>query len=127
MAKNVYSYYKERLTKIGGDSKALCLASLSQENACDIGKLLSGRDSRISEFTSFLSSNKKTSFTLISKKDKKELLEQLDRQEKRENENRPSLANSEEAQRVAKRNAKHLREELKKELNRGIEEILHRS
>ena len=57
MAKNVYSYYKERLTKIGGDSKALCLASLSQENACDIGKLLSGRDSRISEFTSFLSSN----------------------------------------------------------------------
>ena len=116
MAKNIYTYYRDRLTRIGGDSKSLCLSSLSQESACDVGKLLSGRGERISEFTDFLFSDRKKSFTLISKKDKKALLEQLDRQEKRESENRPSLANSEEAQRVARRNAKQLRDELKKEL-----------
>ncbi len=122
MSRNIYTYYKERLTQIGGDSKSLYLSSIVHSSSCDIGKILSGRDEKIAEFIAFLGSDRHSEFTLISKKDKKSLLDLLNATES-STESLPSLANPEKAQRVAKMNARKQREELKKELNEELSSI----
>ena len=104
MSRNIYTYYKERLTEIGGDSKSLYLSSIVHSAACDIGKMISGRDEKIAAFISFLGSDRRSEFTLISKKDRKVLLDLLNSAEKN-TEVLPALANPEKAQRVAKMNA----------------------
>ena len=78
MGKGIYTYYKERLVEIGGNNKCLYLKNIVRKGAYDIGKLLEGRDAKVSEFVEFLWSSRKYPFTLISPKDKKEILENLD-------------------------------------------------
>ncbi len=78
MGKGIYTYYKERLIEIGGNSKCLYLKNIVRRGAYDIGKLLEGRDAKVSEFVEFLWSSRKYPFTLICPKEKKEILENLD-------------------------------------------------
>ena len=78
MGKGIYTYYKERLVEIGGNSKCLYLKSIVRKGAYDIGKLLEGRDAKVAEFVEFLWSSRKYPFTLVSPKEKKEILENLD-------------------------------------------------
>ena len=77
MGKGIYTYYKERLIEIGGNSKCLYLKSIVRRGAYDVGKLLEGRDAKVSEFVEFLWSIRKYPFTLICPKEKKEILENL--------------------------------------------------
>ena len=78
MGKGIYTYYKERLIEIGGNSKCLYLKNIVRRGAYDIGKLLEGRDAKVSEFVEFLWSSRKYPFTLFCPKDKKEVLGNLD-------------------------------------------------
>ena len=78
MRKGIYTYYKERLIEIGGNSKCLYLKNIVRKGAYDVGKLLEGRDAKVSEFVEFLWSGRKYPFTLICPKEKKEILENLD-------------------------------------------------
>ncbi len=77
MGKGIYTYYKERLIEIGGNSKCLYLKSIVRKGAYDIGQLLEGRDSKVAEFIEFLWSGRKYPFTLICPKEKKEILKNL--------------------------------------------------
>ena len=77
MGKGIYTYYKERLIEIGGNSKCLYLKSIVRKGAYDIGQLLEGRDSKVAEFIGFLWSGRKYPFTLICPKEKKEILKNL--------------------------------------------------
>jgi len=78
MGKGIYTYYKERLIEIGGNSKCLYLKNIVRRGAYDIGKLLEGRDAKVSEFVEFLWSSRKYPFTLFCPKEKKEVLGNLD-------------------------------------------------
>ena len=78
MGKGIYTYYKERLVEIGGNSKCLYLKNIVRRGAYDIGKILEGRDAKVSEFVEFLWSGRKYPFTLISPKEKREILGNLD-------------------------------------------------
>ena len=78
MGKGIYSYYKERLIEIGGNSKCLYLKNIVRKSASDIGKILEGRDEKVAEFVDFLRSNKKYPLPLISAGEKKEILQNLD-------------------------------------------------
>lgn len=80
MGKSIYTYYKERLIEIGGNSKCLYLKNISRRGAYDIGRLLEGRDEKIGEFTKFLRSVGKGSITLISEEEKSEIFRNIEPQ-----------------------------------------------
>jgi superfamily I DNA and/or RNA helicase len=78
MGKSVYRYYKNRLIEIGGNNKCLYLKSVARKSSYDVGRIIEGRDKKLSEFTEFLWSKSKRQFTLISNKEKSEILENLE-------------------------------------------------
>ena len=78
MGKGIYTYYKERLIEIGGNNKCLYLKSIVRKSAYDLGRLLEGRDEKISEFVDFLWSGGKFPLTVISNKEKAAILRNLD-------------------------------------------------
>ena len=78
MGKGIYTYYKERLVEIGGNNKCLYLKSIVKKSAYDLGRILEGRDAKVSEFVEFLHSNKKYPIAVISSSEKKEILQNLD-------------------------------------------------
>ena len=82
MGKGIYTYYKERLIEIGGNSKCLYLKNIVRRGAYDVGRIFEGRDAKVAEFVEFLWSNRKYPLTLIGPKEKKEILENLDVQSK---------------------------------------------
>ena len=84
MGKGIYSYYKERLIEIGGNSKCLYLKSIVRKSAYDIGRIFEGRPNKIDEFTRFLWEKERYPLTLIAPGEKKELLENLEVEAKME-------------------------------------------
>ncbi len=131
MGKGIYTYYKERLVEIGGNNKCLYLKNIVRKSAYDLGKILEGRDAKVSEFVEFLHSNKKYPITLISNSEKKEILQNLDVQFM-PNPSAPS-ATPEDAEKLAKKAEKEnkilqnraieLEISKLKDLKREIEEI----
>ncbi len=77
MAKSIYTYYKERLIEIGGNSKCLYLKSIVRKGAYDIGRIFEGREDKIAEFNEFIFSQNRFPLSLISQKEKRALLENL--------------------------------------------------
>lgn len=84
MGKGIYSYYKERLIEIGGNSKCLYLKSIARKSAYDIGRIFEGRQNKIGEFSRFLWEKERYPLTLIAPSEKKELLENLEVEAKME-------------------------------------------
>ena len=134
MGKGIYSYYKERLIEIGGNSKCLYLKNIVRKSAYDIGKILEGRDEKVAEFVEFLRSNKKYPLPLINATEKKEVLQNLDMSAITKKAEQSDIALiGEEAEKLAKklerekRNAQNRYIELEisklKDLKREIEEI----
>ena len=78
MGKGIYTYYKERLIEIGGNNKCLYLKNVTRKSAYDLGRLFEGRDSKISEFINFLTSDKSYPISLIDKKEKSAILKNLE-------------------------------------------------
>lgn len=78
MAKSIYTYYKERLIEIGGNSKCLYLKNIVRRSAYDIGKIFEGRDGKITELIAFLWSDHKYPLSLINPREKRELSGNLD-------------------------------------------------
>lgn len=78
MGKSIYTYYKERLIEIGGNSKCLYLKSISRRSAYDIGRIFEGRDSKIAELMEFLWSDQKFPISIINQKEKREIAENLE-------------------------------------------------
>ena len=78
MAKSIYTYYKERLIEIGGNSKCLYLKSVVRKSAYDIGRILVGRDNKINEFTEFLRGSRDFPFSIISKAEKSAILSSIE-------------------------------------------------
>ncbi|MBR2466380.1 MAG: DUF4011 domain-containing protein [Clostridia bacterium] len=77
MGKSIYTYYKERLVEISGSSKCLYLKNVTKKSAYDLGHILEGRDSKITEFTDFIFSGKNEPFTLIQKSEFAALVKNL--------------------------------------------------
>lgn len=133
MGKGIYTYYKERLVEIGGNNKCLYLKNIARKNAYDIGKIIEGRDAKVSEFVEFLHSNKKYPLTLISNGEKKEILQNLDIQLSPPSTDNSQATTPEEAERIAKKVEKEnkllqnraIEQEISKlkDLKREIEEI----
>jgi len=117
MGKGIYTYYKERLIEIGGNNKCLYLKSIVRKSAYDIGRILEGRDAKVSEFTSFLHSNKKYPFTVMNSGEKKEILQNLDIQLKTQLSDSAQAQLGEDAEKIAKK----LEKENKLLQNRAIE------
>ena len=103
MGKGIYTYYKERLIEIGGNNKCLYLKSIVRKSAYDIGRILEGRDAKVSEFTSFLHSNKKYPFTVMNSGEKKEILQNLDIQLKTQLSDSAQAQLGEDAEKIAKK------------------------
>ncbi len=133
MGKGIYTYYKERLIEIGGNSKCLYLKSIVRKGAYDIGRIFSGREAKVAELVEFLWSNRKYPLTLISSKEKKDILEKLDVQAKINMRLEEPLEGAELSEKAQAKNDKIRREENAraieseinklKELKRETEEI----
>ncbi len=78
MRKGIYTYYKERLIEIGGNSKCLYLKNIVRKSAYDIGRIFEGRDGKVAEFVNFLRSEGKISLPLINENEKREILKNLE-------------------------------------------------
>ena len=78
MGKGIYTYYKERLIEIGGNSKCLYLKNVSRRGTYDIGRIFEGREDKISALLSFLYSGAKAPLTLISEGEKEDIIKNLD-------------------------------------------------
>ncbi len=78
MGKGIYTYYKERLVEIGGNNKCLYLKSIARKSAYDLGRILEGRNSKVSEFIEFLTSSKSYPISLIDKKESAAVLKNLE-------------------------------------------------
>ncbi len=78
MKKGIYTYYKERLIEIGGNNKCLYLKSVVRRSAYDIGRLLEGRYTKITDFADFLFSDRSYSMPLIDKSELPDILQNLD-------------------------------------------------
>ncbi len=78
MGKSIFTYYKERLVEIGGNSKCLYLKSIIRKSAYDIGRVFEGRDDKVSELTSFLFDSGKSPITVICDGEKRELIKNLE-------------------------------------------------
>ena len=78
MAKSIYTYYKERLIEISGNNKCLYLKSIIKKNSYDIGKILEGRDEKITDFTDFIFSDRSYSISLFDKTERSEIVRNLD-------------------------------------------------
>ena len=135
MGKSIYTYYKERLIEIGGNSKCLYLKNIVRRSAYDLGKILEGRYNKISELMDFLWSDRKFPISIINAKEKREIAENLDVESKIEK-RRVSLtedATAQETEKANQRNDRVRREEINraveseinkiKELKREVEEI----
>ena len=134
MGKGIYTYYKERLIEIGGNSKCLYLKSIVRRGAYDLGKIFEARDAKVAEFVEFLWSNRKYPLTIIDGKEKKEILANLDIQSKIDARIEKSTSASEEIdEKTVKKNERIRRDEMNraiegeitklKELKRETEEI----
>ncbi len=135
MGKSIYTYYKERLIEIGGNSKCLYFKTVARRGAYDIGKIFEGRDAKISEFAQFLWSNRKFPLSIINQKEKKEIVENLDIESKidRRRVMLSEQASAEEIEKANQRNDRVRRDETNKaieseitkikELRREVEEI----
>ncbi len=134
MGKGIYSYYKERLIEIGGNSKCLYLKSIVRKSAYDIGRIFEGRENKIKEFVNFLWESTHYPLTLIAPSEKKELLENLDVESRMERRTtKTENLSDEELRRAEAKNERIRREETTKaveneikkltELKREIEEI----
>ena len=77
MGKGIYTYYKERLIEIGGNSKCLYLKNVVRKGAYDIGRLFEGRDKKVAELVDFLWSTPRYPLTLVSKSEYAEIAEVL--------------------------------------------------
>ena len=77
MGKGIYTYYKERLIEIGGNSKCLYLKNVVRKGAYDVGRLFEGRDKKVAELVDFLWSAPKYPLTLISQNEYAEIAEVL--------------------------------------------------
>ena len=78
MGKGIYTYYKERLIEIGGNSKCLYLKNVSRRGTYDIGRIFEGREDKIRELLGFLYSGGKAPLTLISEGEKEDIIKNLD-------------------------------------------------
>ena len=78
MGKGIFTYYKERLIEIGGNSKCLYLKNIVRRSAYDLGRIFEGRDDKVSDFVDFLRSNKKYPLSIISNTEKNAILENLE-------------------------------------------------
>ncbi len=133
MGKGIYSYYKERLIEIGGNNKCLYLKSAVRKSAYDLGRILEGRDKKISEFTEFLTSDKSYSISLIDKNERSAILKNLDvnahirsvpeNAQLSEKDLQTLVKKNEKAQRDAEAKAIETEIERLKELKREAEEI----
>ncbi len=85
MGKSIFTYYKERLVEIGGNSKCLYLKSVIRKSAYDIGRIFEGRDDKVSEFVNFLFSSGKEPLTVIGPNERREMLKNLDAHTKSKN------------------------------------------
>ncbi len=77
MGKSIFTYYKDRLIEIGGNSKCLYLKSVVRKSAYDIGRIFEARDDKVSELVEFLFKSGKTPLTLISEDEKKDILKNI--------------------------------------------------
>ncbi len=77
MGKGVYTYYKERLVEISGNNRCLYLRSISKKTSYDLGRILEGRISKISEFTDFLIKGKKQPLPLICTDESSDIIRNL--------------------------------------------------
>lgn len=133
MGKGIYTYYKERLIEIGGNNKCLYLKSAVRKSAYDLGRILEGRDKKISEFTEFLTSDKSYSISLIDKNERSAILKNLEinahikavpeNTELSEKDLQALVKKNEKAQRDAETKAVETEIERLKELKREAEEI----
>ena len=78
MGKSIYKHYKNRLIEIGGTNKCLYLKGIARKSSYDVGKIIAGRDKKLSEFSELLWSKDPAPLTLISNKEKTDILENLD-------------------------------------------------
>ena len=78
MGKGIYTYYKERLIEIGGNSKCLYLKNVSRRGTYDIGRIFEGREEKIGELLTFLFSSGKAPLNLIAGDEKEDILKNLD-------------------------------------------------
>ena len=78
MRKGIYTYYKERLIEIGGNSKCLYLKSISRRATYDIGRIFEGREDKIRELSGFLFGGGRTPLTIISEKEKTDIIKNLE-------------------------------------------------
>ncbi len=123
MGKGIYTYYKERLIEIGGNSKCLYLKNVVRRGAYDIGRLLEGRDEKIGEFIRFLRSEGKGSITLLAEEEKDEILRNIEPQSHKKH-----YADDDDAQKKPKKSPEKertLENEIAKirELKREVEDI----
>ena len=77
MGKGIYTYYKERLIEISGNNKCLCLKNVVRKSGYDIGRILVGRDKKVSEFFDFIWSVDRFPFPLIGGRENKEIIKAL--------------------------------------------------
>lgn len=123
MGKGIYTYYKERLIEIGGKNKCLYLKKIQQKSAYDIGRILEGRDGKVTELLDFLfSRGKRAPFTLISEGETEDIVKGLDvdlSQSSRESEGRRFFrSKSDEGTRAIESEINKI-----KELKREVEDI----
>lgn len=78
MRKGIYTYYKERLVEIGGNSKCLYLKNVVRRGAYDIGRIFEGRENKVSELVNFLWQTDKEPLTLISEREGADITKNLE-------------------------------------------------
>ncbi|MBQ8690015.1 MAG: DUF4011 domain-containing protein [Clostridia bacterium] len=123
MGKGIYTYYKERLIEIGGNSKCLYLKGIVRKGAYDIGRIFEGRDAKVAEFVEFLWSERKYPLTLIGAGENKEILENLDVESKIEAKLERPLEGTVLSDRAVARNMKIRREETKRAIESEINKL----
>ena len=125
MGKGIYTYYKERLIEIGGNSKCLYLKNVLRRGTYDIGRLFEGREEKIGELLGFLFSGGKAPLTLISDAEKEDIIKNIDGTRVPRRTRDKTDAPEAEPQKKPKAEADILSSEIAKirELKREVEEI----
>jgi len=123
MGKSIYTYYKERLVEISGNSKCLYLKGIVRRGAYDIGRIFEGRDDKAGELLDFLWSTRKYPLTLISTKEKRDLIKNLNVEGKIEARIEKPVGESSLSEKAIAKNEKIRRDETARAIENEINKL----
>ena len=125
MRKGIYTYYKERLIEIGGNSKCLYLKNVSRRATYDLGRIFEGRENKIRELSTFIFDGGKAPLTIVSDKEKEDIIKNLDGAKAQKKARTEAEENEGSAKKKQKTKDDMLSTEISKirEIKREVEEI----